>query len=236
MSHETLEQAARDYSQNNVEVSDGLLDSLQGKYIDELFKTIKATSIAGASWREQQAASGYDEWWHYTKDGEDRPRHAWQAAHLSSAKLLAEKDAEIKTLKEHQVAYDEDIEGKFSDLYADIAKKDAIIKILSNERTHVSTLAHEKEMAEKDEEIQKAKELIKEMREALVFYGDRRSYSERIIHQDGAFLVRCTLDDDFDCIEPAQEPFFNPNLYGGKFARKTLKENAEKIKALLGEE
>lgn len=103
------EQAAIDHAQNKVEISDGLVESLQCKHVDELFSVIRNTFIAGAKWREEQAASGFEEWrsaYVSRIDGYNNmigtgtlSRDAWQAAHLSSAKLLAEKDAEIAELK-----------------------------------------------------------------------------------------------------------------------------------------
>lgn len=113
MNRETLEQVASDYSQNEVEISDGLIESLQNKHVDELFSVIRNTFIEGAAWREQQAASGYDEWAikedrhdglfsnanNYTRD-EYFARNGWQASALHSAKLLAEKDKEIEENQE----------------------------------------------------------------------------------------------------------------------------------------
>lgn len=95
MKKETLEQAAKQwaYDWGNDSGYNSRTDDLEDGF------------IAGASWREQQAASGLQEWWesvakeaYRTKPTLDVEK-TWQAAQLSSAKLLAEKDAEIAELK-----------------------------------------------------------------------------------------------------------------------------------------
>ena len=92
MNHETKEQAAQNHCKFQPSTKEGL----------HSYKQLTESFIAGASWREQQAASGFGEWWDgyihadtFTHTAKD----AWQAAQLSSAKLLAEKDAEIERLK-----------------------------------------------------------------------------------------------------------------------------------------
>ena len=92
MNHETPEQAINQWLKENEK---GIAHEHESAIAIHAFK-------AGASWREQQAASGFSEWWDgyihadtFTHTAKD----AWQAAQLSSAKLLAEKDAEIERLK-----------------------------------------------------------------------------------------------------------------------------------------
>jgi len=88
---------------------------------------------AGQAQLLEQAAIGFGE---YEKTIEHREgyiyiaREAWQASALHSAKLLAEKAAEIQGLRDSQPAYNEDIEGKLDEVYFEIAEKDREIKTL----------------------------------------------------------------------------------------------------------
>lgn len=107
MNHENKEQAAEKwaYDWGNHYGYNSRTDDLEDGF------------IAGASWREQRANKGFEgaftelvlKKWHIEEDMleavEYSAREIWQASQLSSAKLLAEKDAEIerlRSIKSHQ--------------------------------------------------------------------------------------------------------------------------------------
>ena len=59
---------------------------------------------AGQAQLLEQAASGFADYYYHSdiyKDHEENARAAWQASQLSSDKVLAEKDKEIKRLKKN---------------------------------------------------------------------------------------------------------------------------------------
>lgn len=177
MDHETLEQAALGYLQKFERT-----DAYSPRHMEKAFK-------AGATWREQQAASGFDEWfqgeyrklidsgamvaaydWGMT---EPRKKIGWQASQLSSAKLLAEKDAEIKKLKQNrsvtkcyscgEIAMNQhgckmlDELSKFKDL---LVEKEEMIKLLRTRHEQISNHKYENIIAEKDAEIERLKEIL----------------------------------------------------------------------------
>ena len=126
MKHKTLEQAASEallkFMNTGTPDTDDYwsLFKVKDEVNDALVRAVeygyKKGHIAGASWREQQAASGFEEWArvndrYYPKEDYDLEtmKIAWQASALHSTKLLAEKDAEIKTLKEKLKAERNDV-------------------------------------------------------------------------------------------------------------------------------
>lgn len=195
MNHETKEQAAREWVDANFDFS--MMHTMVGDMTREAYAKY---FIAGAAWREQQAASGYFEFCrditpedlaesNKAKDYNDprsMPFRLWQASALHSAKLLAEKDAEIERLKQ-------ELKQRANQIG---------VACLKHDLTHSLACGRC---------LEDAKGLIKEMRDALNFYS---SNVTSVWDCNGEHL----LEDE------------------SEMARKTLKESAEKIKALLGEE
>jgi hypothetical protein len=197
---------------------------------------------AGKAKLLEQASGGFKDWESRLHEYETYDfdffsgLKAWQASQISSAKLLAEKDAEIEQI-EKQVSWYLSLgpadKKSFGDLIVELKQAKDLLVEKDQEIARITSYneGHAIDACNAEENLQKAKELIKGMRDALRFYAKESNW--RDIVEEETYGNNCGLERGcFDSIiyEDCE------NDIGGKLARKTLKDNTDKIKALLGEE
>jgi hypothetical protein len=144
---------------------------------------------------------------------------------------LKERAESAEAESRHFLCVVEVKDGDIKRLKAELAAKDAEIAELKEKLK-----AERNDVLYMDKQFNEAKELIKEMRDALAFYGDPEKWISRNINHWQRANPR--IHGDEQVIRGYSHPgtdWVGTVTVGGKLARKTLKENTDKIKALLGE-